>query len=553
MIASSFVIGPKTEALRQRIMSPFSLVVSPGQTADLLVSKLNCDEYPRCAHCGAYYSSISHRDASSWSCALCSKSTPTVIADDVVAAADVQILVDEPIGLEVTVLYLSLDFHSEDIEIIKPPLLAFLNEFDSRPLVVMLGHSDAPFALLCPDATYYSIVDGIVTSAPPQKLAASAFPAPIQLLSDVSSVNFCSFIFAPAQFASVLATIRKLRPISGKLPFDRVLTVSSTLCQHWPNNPIHFIAIVPQIGVFSKKLDGLHSSLVRLDVLTPTFNSFATEARNIFPGLVLIFMAHTLLKSLKTLIADRSIYQNFMKSRSRGVVTTWKPLPAPCCFDDQGHHFAPVLPNNGQSFVLDMRPNGHSATAVVQITSKMVIWSDAAQKHVTVVRAFSRSFQLSEDPREVVGSVDPSVIIWLWLTRTLNESVRHVIAGLFRATAGILKYLPRDDVKAKQFIHSCCSLKFFDLTSDVPLTQSNSRYSLCLTAPTVFKAWPDHDPDKKFAICLNCVYADDKQNQAAIAAYNEIAIGARIVSPVPEWCVSPDPASFQFLESLLSG
>jgi hypothetical protein len=182
----------------------------------------------------------------------------------------------------------------------------------------------------------------------------------------------------------------------------------------------------------------------------------------------------------------------------------------------------------------------------------MVIWSDAAQKHITVVRAFSRSFQLSEDPQEVVRSVDASVLIWLWLTRTLDESVRHVIAGLFRATAAILKYLPRDDVKAKQFIHSCCSLKFFDLASDVPLTQSNGRYALCLTAPTVLKAWPDYNTERKFAVSLNCVYADDQQNQAALAAYNEIAIGARMIVPVPEWCVSPEPASLQFLESLLS-
>jgi hypothetical protein len=165
---------------------------------------------------------------------------------------------------------------------------------------------------------------------------------------------------------------------------------------------------------------------------------------------VLIFTRSTLLKQLKFVITERTIYQNYMRSRAQGVTTSWKLLPAPCSSVENGHHFAPVLPFNHQPFVLDAKPDGKSTAGIIQVTAKMVLFN--SDKHVTVVRVFNRRYALSDSAEEVVASVDPRALVWLWLTRTLEESVRHVLAGLFRATASILAHLPPDSPKAAELL-----------------------------------------------------------------------------------------------------
>jgi hypothetical protein len=310
------------------------------------------------------------------------------------------------------------------------------------------------------------------------------------------------------------------------------------------------IAIVPAMGSMAGKVNALYTRFVRLDVLTPSYNLYAQHATNSIPGVVLVFTRYNLLKQLKFLVAERAIYQNYMRARAQGIGTAWRPLPAPCCSDDKGRHFAPILPSSRQPFVLDAKPSGRSESAVIQITAKMVLFKEG--KHVTVVRVFNRRFALSDNPEEVAASVNPRALIWLWLTRTLDESVRHVLAGLFRATAAVVSHLPRDSLKAAELTRSCCALKFFDLASDNDLERLEGRYALCLSPPSQIALAPEYSPEDKVAVCANVVYTDSEANDAALKAYYGITVGAKLRTPIPEWCVAPDGKSLEFLTSLMT-
>jgi hypothetical protein len=140
----------------------------------------------------------------------------------------------------------------------------------------------------------------------------------------------------------------------------------------------------------------------------------------------------------------------------------------------------------------------------------------------------------------------------LWLTRTFDESLRHVLAGLFRATAAVLAHLPRDSPKAAELTRGCCTLKFFDLASDDDIERVEGRYALCLSPPSLLSLWPEYSADRKVAVCGNVVYTDSEANDAALKAYYDLTVGAKLRTPIPEWCVVPDQKSLGFLASLAS-
>jgi hypothetical protein len=330
-----------------------------------------------------------------------------------------------------------------------------------------------------------------------------------------------------------------------------MLTNAALVSNGLPLSPIHVIAIVPRVGSIADRLLPFHSAFVRIDLLTPVFDDFAEHARRTAPGVVLIFNRHNLLKNLRYVTAGRSIYQNYMRARSAGVGTAWRPLPSPACFDGSGRHFAPVLPDARQPFVLDLRIAGQAAVGVVQITAKMTTYCPRAQRHHTVVRAFTRRFELSDSPAQAVASVDPPVLLWLWLTRTLAESSRHVVAALFRATAAVIRHLDAADERAALLRRACCAFKFTDLAAEAGQVAADAKYALCLRAPRDIAIVPRWDPAAKVAVCGSSVYTDNSANQEALKEYYAIPIAARMQTPVPGWCVEVDPTGAQFLDSLL--
>jgi hypothetical protein len=455
--------------------------------------------------------------------------------------------IDEPIDDEITVVYLALTFHASDIRIIKPILVSFLKTLQGRPIVFLLGHPDATFAALCPHTRHFSrsgehlLYSGLAS-------ADSAFddlPAPIVLLS-ACPTDICPFIFAPQQIPTVINTIGRLDSISGRTSLSPLLDVNITLTTLFPKSPVHAIAIVPTLrtppSIFPNP-----DRLFRFDLVAAVYNESIEQTLSIIPGSTLVFTGFTLLKILTSLVADRSVYQLLARVRARGVAPSWRLLPYPAQFEEDGLLSCTALPTRRQPFVLDLKPLGESE-AVVQITAKMVIWSNSDGKYLTVLRIFNRKLSLTEKVGDLVKSVNVRVLLWLWLTRTLDQSMRNVLAGIFRAAAGIISAGgdPAD------LSRGCCALKFCDFAGEDAHWRSNGRYSLCLTPPSMYPLVPHYDKDAGFAVCGNAIFADEEGNDGAVKAYHASFVGGRISRPIPDWCKHPDPKTLEFLNSLIS-
>jgi hypothetical protein len=552
MIEASFDIGPKTERLRQSLMAPFSLVISPGEDSDRFAVIGDVEVIPRCKQCGAYYSNFAVKTEDSWTCPICGCRNEGAIPDNFPQEQDIEVVINDPVNSEIMVLYLALDFHPTDLEAIKPGILAFLKLLTDRPLVVLLGHSDTVFAALCPYERFYSFVDGVATFTFEGSPDLTEAPAPVLLLNDLSAIDFSSLIFPPSQIHRIMQTVRNLQHVPVAIPFAQVENVIATTARLMRLNLVHFITVVPVVGHISKKFAPIVHQPFRLDFVTPQFNSQAVQSMSELPGTVSFFGRKNLFRHLKCLIRSRTIYQVYQRFRARGVSPSWRRLSNPITNDDEQLLFSPVVVDPHQPSVLDLIPNGKSDNAFVQITSKMIKWSPSENRHVMILRVLTRSIKLCDKLSEIVASVNAKTLMWLWLTRTMDQEVSRVIAGLFRGVAGILKELSDDDPKVTPLVNSICSLKYLDIVSSDEQVRIVARAALCLTPPRAVAFCPEYDGENKMVVAGFTVYVDGEGSEAALNAYNSILYGSRILKTVPEWCKAVDGKSFEFLESLLN-
>jgi hypothetical protein len=552
MIESSFDIGPKTEKLRQSLMAPFSFVISPGEDSESFVSVDDVERLPRCGKCGGYYSSFSVTNADSWTCPICGFRNRVPVPDDLPKDNDIRVVINDPVSEEITVLYLALDFHPNDLDAIRPGVLASLKSLTDRPFIVLLGHSDAVFAALCPYRKFYSYVDGVATYTFEGSPETEEICAPVLLLNDLTTIDFSSLIFPPNQILRVMKTVRNLQAVPAPIPFSQIELLISTTASNLRLNPVHFISLVPSVGLLSPKFAPIFHQPFRLDFVTAQFSFQAAQTMSDIPGVVICFGRKNLARHLKSLIRTRTIYQVYQRFRANGVQPSWRRLASPYASDEDQILFTPVFANSRQPVVLDLIPTGKADMACVQITSKMITWSASEHRYMMVLRISTRSIRLSDEVGEIVPTVHPEVLFWLWLTRTFEQETGHVIAGLYRGVAGILKELSDEDPRVASLVSSVCSLKHLDIMSEDEQTRKLARSALCLTPPRAVTLTPEYESENKVAVAGFTVYVDGEGNEAAATAYNSILFGARFVKTVPEWCKAVDPKSLAFLESLMN-
>lgn len=650
MINSSLEIGPVNEKVRQKLMMPFSFIISPGSVnPNIQTVSEEVQLFPRCERCGAYFSKNCKKDESnsSWFCEICShqnnlltenkeeestKNFPEITSDDF------QFVKTHQLGEEITVIYLSLNFHPKDFSIISSSIIDFLQNSNlNKPILFLLGHKNSDFQILAPYQTKYfrdSQNNDIISKIPEDSIQSESnttsptndLPAPVFKFSSsqLNKFDISKFIFTPDQYSNIIKTIEKIEPIQNPSTPFRHFTNSVEAIRNLIQkkneqkiNPIHFVSIIPSIDNYlpSRLLKNLYETLFRVDILTPTHSSDMQDTLETIPGTVSLFNSNNLSRNLSKILlppfltksssenvidpnsklniyrkrGQGTVYQWNSFARSSGSKTAWRFAKMPYAFEEKGFAFSPVLPSTEQPFVLDIHPDGSSDFINVQITAKMfiVIPSEKSDNDFTsyssVLRVFNRTIKLSSDVKKIAESINVNSLLWLWVTRTLGQSQRDVLAALYRATARIVKLLINDDQKdvndeikkdgllekekIAELVHACCSLKLCDIMSQDDKLKDMARYSLVLSSPNIYSLIPRYDEENKVAAFGNTVYFDvvvkesedgDESKTKKIVSVKvlsqlmDVLFMERVTTPIPDWCKSPDPETLEFIHSLVS-
>lgn len=550
MLQVSVSEAPNTEKLRQKLTVPVSAIVSPTENTTIPSLDLSYEQVPRCRKCQAYISNYCAKDENTWTCAICGNKNDEHIEDFLPNSEDLELKVMEKIGIPITCVYIDIGFCVSDIDTMKPGLIAFLRSFVNTQLIIMLGIQITQVTLLCPHKSYYTNTElGPVCNYSGEK--PNLAPAP--------AVNFTKFpddltpfIFHTSQIESIVKSI-ELISSCPKPAFATLLQNAYRVSEYFPHNPIHFIAISHGPALIPDSFKSVYSNLLAIDILTPQFTEESIQASKIIPGRILFFRADTFLNMLAFATRDRPTYQLIMGCRCSSGKTEWKLNPYPVQYENKGVLVSPVVPLKRQPYVLDIHPNGGTAIRF-QVTAKYTCYKEKTNSYESVLRIFNRKVSLTEDVPKILSGVDANALMWLWITRSLSNSSRDVIAALFRVIASYIGSLPQDSPSIPLLTNACCSLRHYDLASENKLKKLICTMMLCSLPPRMLSMAPDvqiSQNSKRVCTCLSGVFADDPQDEKAVAEALKLGYTQTVESPIPDWCLEIDQKSLEFLESLL--
>jgi len=545
--------GPFSESIRQKLNTPFSIVVTPGENQKIECLEASFESLVRCRHCQAYISTFCERNEKSWKCSICGNTNQE--AGQVICPQhnQYQISLEDRVDIPITAIYLSMDYHQNDLDIIKPSVIHYLRESQGQNLLFFIGCSEEKFSILCPHVSLYTLEDGQIKYSPPDNINLDQFnekPCPIVQVNPDQQKSLVSFIFNSSQTNSIIHTIGRLSKSKTRIPFEQNLSICQFLHDFFPSSPVHFVSIIPLLSQIPDSFKQQYSSLLCFDILTPYYSEFVIEASEVIPGRVMLFNDKNLLSVLRYVFLEKPIYQCFMRARVSNCDSSWKTIPYPFSLDERGILFSPVLVNSKQPFVLDLHPKGVSTELFVQVTAKMIKYDHQKGVFNPILIVFNQKISVSSTITEIVESINPKVLFWLWFTRTLDKSPRDVMAGLFRVSSSLVSVLNRDNKLYESLIRCCCCMKFYAFNSDNDINRFIGRSLLCFVSPHHLSVLPEKDEECNCYITMSGIYSDSP-NEKTFKKAEEIGFFNGVFSPIPDWVKVNDPQSLEFFESLL--
>ena len=560
MIESSFSIGPKSESLREQLISPFSLVLSPGlwpESSECL--ELATEEIPRCSNCGTYFSKFSSNVGKKYTCSTCMHNEEVSEDKFIPNLENYQVKLNDSVGEEINVIYISLDFNNKDLKLILGSVCIMLKHLNNKNVIVMVGDNVSPFSFLTPAISCFEMDDDgkIMINEDRRKEINKDdhFMAPICHIFD-DSINITKFIFVPEQIQCIINTLKNIKPVSVEVPLVYLYNAITLLNNHSGNSIIHFISILSIFNDENKDykeiLKSLYYKAFRFDIFTPTLTKDLKKMLMKIPGLVTLFDGDNLPSKLISIINENSIYQYNMKVRINDCSKTWNKTPYPYMEINQDFLFAPVLPYQEQPFILNLHPKGQNDSIIVQITSNMIIYYQKIRKYISVLRIINKKIYLSDNLEEVLNSININSLAWLWIIRSLDNPQNEVISAFFRSTAYLYTLLNQNEEKAKKLIQCCCSLRFSNIMSKDIITRIISRYIICLISPSHYSMYPVLDSTKKVYYFGDSIYCENKDNQVAFEISLKTPYITSIHFEIPDWCIRMNKSDIDKLNKILS-
>ena len=560
MIDYPFSLCPNTEKLRTKLNAPFSAIITPAAKTEIPFIDVNYKEFARCKKCKAYYSNLCEKTDNSWKCAVCDAINSDSLCNFLPEGNDYEIKVNDTVGVPILVLYFDLGFCEKDIETMKPSIIAFLKSLKDTNLMVLFGNQGVECSLLAPHYSFFKKSGEIIVKKDknenmPNLEQFNSIPAPIVNFTAVPN-DFSPFIFSPEQIPSAILAFERIQQ-GMKNSFKNAIRLIVHISETAKYTPIHFISITRDVTFIPDAIRKYYENLLCLDLLTPTYNKETQSTNDVIPGRVLFFTGSTLLNILSFCTREKPIYQLLMCCRSRNAKPTWRPSPSLPQYLSQNTFCCPIIHLRRQPFVLDIHPmcTDRCENIFYQLTAKMTRYNPETHQYSSILRIFNRTIKTSNSINDIVASVDPNALMWLWITRTLQKPPRDVVAALYRAVANFISLLPKDSEAAQSLIRICCAIRFLGFTSTNGLDVLIGKQILTTISPKELSLDPEivvnDKTNKETAVTAAGIYADDANDEVAVEEAVRLGYLPKIISPIPEWCKTPDPQSLEFLESLL--
>ena len=560
MIDFPFSLCPNTEKLRTKLNAPFSAIITPAIKSDIPFVDVNYTEFPRCKKCKAYISNFCEKSDDYWTCAVCGNKNSDSICNFLPEGNDVEIKVNDTVGIPILVLYFDLGFNEKDIETMKPSIIAFLKSLKDTNLVFLFGNQGVACSILAPHYSFFKKNDKILVRKEKNEIQPNieqfnSIPAPIVNFTSIPN-DFSPFVFSPEQIPSAILAFERIQP-GLKNPFKNAIRTIIHISDSLQYTPIHFISITRNVTFLPETIRKYNENLLCLDLLTPTFNNETQSVNDIIPGRVLFFSATTLLNMLSFCTREKPTYQLLMCCRSRNAKTTWRPSPSLPQFVTDNTFSSPIVHLKRQPFVLDFHPmcTDKCEEIYFQLTSKMTRYNSETQQYSSILRIFNRHIPTSNNINDIVKSVDSNALMWLWITRTLQKPPRDVVAALYRVVANFISLLPKDSEASQVMVRICCAIRFLGFTSNDGMEALVGRQILTTISPKELSLDPEivenEKTHKEAAVTAAGIYADEENDEVAIEESVRLGYLPKVRTPIPEWCKTPDPQSLEFLESLL--
>jgi len=534
---TSFAIGPKTESLRKGFMSPFSVILTNKSDQDAFLVDFSIENIPRCENCKGYFSSLCNVQENYWECPLCGQLNQSEPLESKERFGSYEVILPTTFGLDIFVLCISLDFHADDIEIMKPHIIKLIQKIDRR-VVICIPNIDGKIGMICPHIPhYYSNGGRIMESDQDFSMYPdySNIPLPIAAFSRPDQIDLARYVIHPSQLKNAALSVNSFQSCvcDGVFPISQlILRFVSTL----QLSPLHFTCILPsssQIALFDRKI--VTDSIFRVDWLCVSISESIISTTKNLNGLIYSFNKHTLFGILDQIASQQYSYNCYINSRTGGCSSEWKPLLCPMSFADENLIYVPTS-SNSQPFVLDLHPYGNSDDISIQLTTKTIEFREKQYREILKIK--NQKISVSNDINAVVNSINVPSLIWLWLIRTLEKPKRDVIAAIIRAAVTFLQNLPKDSQNYKFLLHSVCSLSHLDIYNSNVYLRLYQVYYLCLNSPSKISLVPAQI--ESVYVFLSQVYSDNNNDQASIHR-----------SPVPDWIKKPEENTLAFINELL--
>ena len=569
MLISTFDISTSDDKFRQEHHIPLSLIVSPCEE---LKNQINLEPefFPRCKFCNAYFSSFCSKiDDNKWICSLCgkeqsydfnkfiktnqineniwfnlNKKTKTTNEKSIISQQN-----------EILVFYISLEFHQNDLNIIKPLFSQYLYKHKNHNCIFILSQIDGEITLLCPDYNKFDINNGNLINKDlntkeenkdnslksieknENQKDSEEFCASFQKYSSISMINLKNHIFTPDQIELAANAINLLQNSSAYLPFTQITLSANFICEQLYNENIRFIAIIPSCNIPAKSknilidtnLDKLKTKNARIDILIPQFDQKVQIIQNHLPGIFVPFSRYDLPSKLEYILNHTCEYQVYMNVRNINCEVQWHKTPLLQQEIDGKLLFTQTCFEH-QPFVLDVKniTNGEKE-CLLQITIK------TNDKFIIL----NKKIILENDFSKISKTINLKALQWIWLTRAIGKP--GSLQAVKEAALAVSFFLKSTNLSEdKNITESGNQLQIFIsnidnyhcFKNDISLT----ILYLSITHPNYVTFIPTLSikEKKKIAFVLNEIYANGSSHELT-KKIKEIGICGDISSCIPEW------------------